>query len=102
RARLEADFGPVALAGAPFTFDQTGYYERTMGSGLRKELLAFEELIAPDRLPEIKLRTNALERELAECGGYPEARPINLDPGYLVLGKFLLATTKDQAHRVYL
>ena len=27
---------------------------------------------------------------------------MNLDPGYLVLGKFVLATTKDQAHRLYL
>jgi hypothetical protein len=25
-----------------------------------------------------------------------------LDPGVLSLGKFLLATTKDQAHRIYL
>ncbi|MHB1423610.1 MAG: DUF4416 family protein, partial [Gemmataceae bacterium] len=29
-------------------------------------------------------------------------RPLNVDPGLLELGKFLLATTKDQAHRVYL
>jgi hypothetical protein len=27
---------------------------------------------------------------------------LNLDPGVLSLGKFLLATTKDQAHRIYL
>jgi hypothetical protein len=27
---------------------------------------------------------------------------LNLDPGVLSLGKFVLATTKDQAHRVYL
>jgi hypothetical protein len=27
---------------------------------------------------------------------------LNLDPGLLGLGKFLLATTKDQAHRIYL
>src|SRR5262249_9136900 len=39
---------------------------------------------------------------LARSGAYSEPRPLNLDPGYLVLGKFLLATTKDQSHRVYL
>ena len=44
----------------------------------------------------------ALEQELAGQRTYPEARPLNLDPGYLVLGKFLLATTKDQQHRIYL
>jgi hypothetical protein len=31
-----------------------------------------------------------------------EPRPLNLDPGYLTLGKLLLASTKDFAHRIYL
>jgi hypothetical protein len=102
QARLERHFGPVGLAGEPFVFDQTTYYEASMGLGLRKRLLAFERLVVPDRLADIKRQTNALERELAGEGGYPEPRPVNLDPGLLVLGKFCLATTKDQAHRVYL
>lgn len=102
RERLESEFGPVGLAGAPFDFNQTSYYEWTMGPGLRKQLLAFAELIAPDRLAEIKLRTYELEGELTRSGRFPEARPLNLDPGLLWLGKFCLATTKDQAHRVYL
>jgi hypothetical protein len=71
-----------------------------MGPDLRKQLWAFQNLIAADALPAIKLGTNGLEEALA--GGYPESRPINLDPGYLVLGKFVLATTKDHAHRLYL
>ena len=49
-----------------------------------------------------KLLTNALEQRLAAAGRFPELRPLNLDPGHLSLGKFLLATTKDQAHRIYL
>jgi hypothetical protein len=102
RARLEQDFGPVELASPPFVFDQTTYYEPTMGPNLRKQFLAFRDLVAPERLPDIKRRTNALEDELAAAGTYPEVRPVNLDPGLLELGKFLLATTKDQAHRVYL
>jgi hypothetical protein len=73
-----------------------------MGTDLRKVLWAFRDLIDPARLPEIKLAANALEESLAARGLYPEARPVNLDPGYLVLGKFVLATTKDQAHRLYL
>lgn len=102
RSRLEACFGPVALASTPFRFDQTTYYQASMGADLRKQLLAFDTLVAQDRLAEIKLRGNALEQELAATGGYPEARPLNLDPGLLVLGKLMLATTKDQAHRIYL
>jgi hypothetical protein len=102
QTRLETHFGPVGLASPPFVFDQTTYYEPSMGRDLRKRFLAFARLVGPDQLADIKLRTNALERELAETGVYPEPRPINLDPGLLVLGKFLLATTKDQSHRVYL
>jgi hypothetical protein len=104
RARLEEIHGPVALASAVYAFDQTRYYEATMGSGLRKQLWAFRDLIEADRLPAVKLGCIALERELAieQRESVPEERPINLDPGYLVLGKFVLATTKDQAHRLYL
>jgi hypothetical protein len=102
RGRLEQAFGPVGLAGPLLVFDQTGYYQPTMGPDLRKQLLAFRDPIDPGRLAEIKLRTNALEAELAQAEVHAEERPLNLDPGYLVLGKFLLATTKDQAHRVYL
>ena len=102
REQLENVFGPVALASPAYDFTQTRYYEPTMGPGLRKQFLAFERLIAADSLAEIKRRTNALEQELADAGLYIEPRPLNLDPGVLQLGKFLLATTKDQAHRVYL
>jgi hypothetical protein len=102
RQRLEQLFGPVALASQAYAFDQTTYYQSSMGPGLWKELLVHRDLVSADRLADIKLRTNDLEAELAEANAYPEARPINLDPGILTLGKFLLATTKDQAHRIYL
>ncbi len=102
RQRLEESCGPVVLASLPFDFHHTAYYEATMGAGLHKQLLGFRDLVAPDSLPTIKLHTNALEHQLAESGAYPELRPLNLDPGLLTLGKFLLATTKDQAHRIYL
>jgi uncharacterized protein DUF4416 len=102
KTRLAAAYGPVDKVSAAFPFNQTDYYAETMGTELRKQFLAFRNLIAPDRVAEIKLHTNALERELAESGRYAERRPVNIDPGYLNLGKFLLATTKDQAHRVYL
>ncbi|SRR5579871_4087853 len=102
RARLEQSFGPVQLSSLPFVFNQTTYYEPSMGPDQRKQFFAFRDLVAPERLPDIKLRTNALEEEMAAARLYPEARPVNIDPGLLELGKFLLATTKDQAHRVYL
>jgi hypothetical protein len=102
RQCLEKLYGPIALSSQVYEFNQTAYYEPTMGPSLRKQFLVFDDLLAADRLPEVKLRTNALEEELAHAKQYAEARPLNIDPGVLTLGKFLLATTKDQAHRIYL
>jgi hypothetical protein len=102
RQRLEEGFGPVTGASGPLVFDQTTYYTPTMGPDLRKQFFAFGDLVAADRLADIKLRTNELEAELAGTGAFSEVRPVNLDPGLLTLGKFMLATTKDQAHRIYL
>jgi hypothetical protein len=102
RDRLAEAYGPVGLTSPPFEFHHTEYYQASMGAGLRKQFLAFEVLVAPDRLPEVKLHTNRLEQALALARSFPDARPLNLDPGVLSLGKFLLATTKDQAHRIYL
>jgi hypothetical protein len=100
--QLPLHFGPIGKAAVPFAFDHTKYYESTMGAGLHKQLLAFEQLTNQDCLAEIKLTANRLESELAAAGLFAEARPINVDPGLLTLGKFVLATTKDQAHRIYL
>jgi hypothetical protein len=100
--RLEHLFGPIGLVSLPFDFVQTSYYEPTMGRGLRKCFLAFQDLVDPDQLAGAKIQTNALEQELGQGRAYTESRPLNLDPGLLSLGKFVLATTKDQAHRIYL
>ena len=100
--RLPVFFGPIARTSSDFSFNQTRYYESAMGSGLRKRFLVFQELIPADQLADIKLRTNELEQELTISKSWPEPRPLNLDPGILSLGKFMLATTKDQAHRIYL
>ena len=79
----------------------------TSGAGLKKQFFAFERLIQATELAAIKLWTNQLERLAADSSEWATAksgvaRPINLDPGYLNAGKWVLATTKDQAHRLYL
>jgi hypothetical protein len=102
RARLEECFGPLGGNSPSYEFNQTAYYEPTMGPRLQKELVFFHDLYAPDCLATVKRQTIALEEELAREAPGPESRPINLDPGILTLGKFHLATTKDQAHRIYL
>ena len=71
RQQLEQLYGPVALASRDFDFHHTRYYEPTMGPGLRKRFLAFRDPVPPGCLPEIKLRTIEMERELAESGAIP-------------------------------
>jgi hypothetical protein len=100
--KLTVHFGPIGRRSPDFDFHQTRYYEASMGSGLRKRFLLFHNLVPLDRLADMKVITNQLEQELAQSARFQEPRPLNLDPGILSLGKFMLATTKDQAHRIYL
>jgi len=118
RETLVRRFGPADLESPRVPFGWTNYYAREMGEGLLRQFLAFERLIAPDEIVEIKRATNAMEDELARGhGGVCKAngdsppngnrgtvpiRPVNLDPGCLSLSKVVLATTKDYSHRLYL
>jgi hypothetical protein len=102
RDQLQEKYGPISLISNDFEFNHTKYYEKEMGPGLRKRFLAFENVVGSDCLPDVKNFTNSLEKKLAQELTYPESRALNLDPGLLQLGKFLLATTKDQSHRIYL
>lgn len=95
-------WGPIALASDVFRFDQTRYYEPAMGPDLKKKLFAFQRLIDPARLVEIKLESNRWEADYRQAHPGLESRPLNLDPGYLTEAKLVLATTKDRDHRLYL
>ena len=100
--RLIETYGPIAMTSADYPFHHTAYYDQEMGPGLVKRLMVFDGLRPSDILPDVKNHAILLEAEYAREANLPEPRPLNLDPGLLQLGKFLLATTKDQGHRVYL
>jgi hypothetical protein len=103
RKRAATQWGALALESEPFPFETfTDYYASTMGETLPKRLWAFENLISPDMLPKIKCLTNGWESEFKSLSASPVERPLNIDPGYIDLGKFILASTKDHAHRIYL
>lgn len=91
-------WGPIDFSSPLLSFEHTDYYAAEFGPGLQRQIVTFERLILPAELPEIKRRTNALERTLAVAG----LRRVNIDPGYVSLGKLVLASTKDHAHRLYL
>jgi hypothetical protein len=95
---LSQAYGPIDLETELLPFDHTGYYRPEFGPGLQRQIVTFERLVDPGRLPAVKRWTNDLERSLARDG----KRRVNIDPGYLTLGKLVLASTKDHAHRLYL
>jgi hypothetical protein len=102
RDKLREQFGPIRLESPRFDFAETTYYDKSMGAGLKKTFFAFEKLIDPDKLPDIKRATNEWERDYAAAATHAEERPLNLDPGYIVESKLVLASTKDYVHRLYL
>jgi hypothetical protein len=100
--KVTATWGSIVLASPRFEFHETSYYEQTMGSGIRKQFLLCEQPRDPAELSAMKLLSNAWEDEYAALANMPEPRPLNIDPGYITLGKLVLASTKDFAHRIYL
>jgi hypothetical protein len=99
RRQLEATYGRIDLETALHPFVWTRFYEREMGPTLQRQFWSFDALIAADALADLKRQTNTMERMFAGHGGQ---RRVNLDPGYIDLAKLVLATTKDQQHRLYL
>ena len=97
--RLEDDFGSIALRSKSFSFTETNYYEEEMGKDLTREWVAFHRRVEQGEIASIKLRCNQIERQYFSR---ESRRLANIDPGYLTLGKVVLATTKDNQHRVYL
>ena len=102
RATLREKFGPEDLNLAPFPFTFTNYYVDEIGAAPVRAFFSYENLVDRETIVDIKLWTNDVELEIAEQNGTPGLRPVNLDPGYMTLGQFFLATTKDQRQRVYM
>ena len=93
---LTDSFGPIDYESPLLDFNYTDYYTPEMGQNIKRFFLSFRDLVDPEKLAEIKIETNRLEDSLA-LGGL---RRINLDPGLLCLSRFVLATTKENAHRI--
>ncbi|MGD8534333.1 MAG: DUF4416 family protein [Candidatus Aminicenantes bacterium] len=97
--RLVELYGALDLTSQFFEFDFTDYYEKQMGQNLKRKFVSFHNLVFPESLGEIKIRTNALEEEIKKelkAG----KRIVNLDPGYMTASSLIMATAKDFAHRI--
>jgi len=63
-----------------------------------RRMAAFKPLIDQSSLSAIKLKTNAIEREFSKN----QKRSVNIDPGFMLRERFVLATGKNFAHRIYI
>jgi hypothetical protein len=95
---MVASFGRLEYLSELVKFNQTDYYETEIGKGLVRRFAAFSDLIGPERLPEIKNRTNMIEKNLSKNG----KRTVNIDPGLISAERVVLATGKNYSHRIYL
>ena len=99
-------FGEIDLESEYQVFNFTNYYRDEMGNQLKQKLITFEKLILPDRLSQIKCDSNKWEFLLSiDNNSFAKEeikRRVNLDPGYLTLHKFILASTKNGPARIYL
>jgi hypothetical protein len=95
---LEHAFGAIDWVGPWLDFGYTDYYAAEMGEPLHRCMLVFRELIEQMDLAPIKLRTNEIELKYAASG----RRQVNIDPGYLLYERFVLATGKNYSHRIYI
>jgi hypothetical protein len=95
---LQDRLGPVEMISPWLDFDFTTYYEAELGTPLVRRLLVFRNLIEQTRLPAIKQMTNGIEAQHTRDG----KRRVNIDPGYLLPERFVLATGKNFTHRIYI
>jgi hypothetical protein len=97
-AALVELYGPMDFVSAVIPFDHTDYYYAEMGTPLWRRFASFVPLIGQGDLVRIKEETNEIEGRMSDG----ERRSVNIDPGYLVAERLVLATGKNCAHRIYL
>jgi hypothetical protein len=91
-------YGPLDFVSAVLPFNYTDYYHAEMGAPLVRRFASFQYLIQQQDLAPIKDETNLLETGSSIEG----KRTVNIDPGYLLAERLVLASGKNQTHRIYL
>jgi hypothetical protein len=89
---------PVDFESNVLDFTHTDYYNKEMGSPLKRKFFSFKRTVPLENIEKVKLLTNAVEEKYSISG----KRRVNIDPGYLDLSKVVLFSTKDYTHRIHL
>lgn len=92
----EEKFGK-SFSFAPSNNPLAAYYSKEMGENLKRVFCLSSEIFPREFLLSAKLQS--LEWE--ESWSQDEKRMVNVDIGFLSLENFLLATTKNFSHRVF-
>jgi hypothetical protein len=96
---LSTSYGNTIFRSEIIDFNYTNYYEREMGKNLKRCWLVTENFVPLDQLAKLKHYAIMVEAKFQNHQGQ---RSINIDPGFLTLSNFVLATTKNYGHRIYL
>ncbi len=99
KKELIKKYGNADFESRELDFTYTDYYNEEMGMELKRKFLSFDKPVYPGKLAEIKIFTNKIERKFTDNAG---KRKINIDPGLLSPANFILATTKNFSHRIYI
>lgn len=95
---LSESFGAIDFQSADYPFDLTDYYQSEMGENLKRRIVAFHDLIAPETIAEAKQTTNTMEMIISGC----PARNVNIDIGFMDHNKLVLASVKDAGQKIHL
>ena len=95
---LASRFGQIDLVSPWMRFNYTTYYEPEMGSPLFRRMFTFKPLISQGDLPALKFATNQIEVHYS----HQDRRRVNIDPGYMLRERFVLASGKNFSHRIYI
>lgn len=96
-SRMEYTFGRVARRSDVYPWEWTDYYA-SIAPRLSRIFVSFESLRDAGELAAWKRAAIALEAESGDGG----SRRVNIDPGYADASRLVLASTKDNAQRIYI
>jgi hypothetical protein len=94
--------GAVEARSEVWPWNVSNFYEKEMGSDLRRRFLSFEPLASPGELARVKLLTQHVEDKYRDTTADHPGRLVNIDPGYIDDFKVVLASTKNAGQRIYL
>jgi len=96
---LLSSFSSIDFISQKLSFTETDYYNVELGDKIFRKFISFTKLFNRSKLSDVKLITNKIEAKFSDKSG---KRRVNIDPGFLSLENYILATGKNYSHRIYL